>query len=267
MRKNLVYTIALDRPGETGHRNLAKMLVSSLLRTRFSGEILVFHTTPYPLFMVARAGVREVRVPLPRRLPKDYGFVHLAQSFKHEIADQIDPTAYEKVMFIDCDSVVLRNIDHLLTGEWDLAVCAEQSRTIQEFARDFLREGERESLTGPGYNSGTFAVSAGLFREFLERWRAVENGPPRSPVELREQQAFNRVALDWKRVIKEWTPLDIALPFCSTGQENHDIYCKSAIVHAASGAPVDTKLRFLFGLFASTFLFDTRLSMFNMMEM
>src|SRR5688572_11102853 len=100
MGKNLIYTIALDRPGETGHRNLAKLLVSSLLRTRFSGDILVFHTTPYPLFMVARAGVREVQVKLPRKLPKEYGFVALAQSFKHEVADQIDASAYDRVMFI-----------------------------------------------------------------------------------------------------------------------------------------------------------------------
>ena len=95
----------------------------------------------------------------------------------------------------------------------------------------------------------------------------VENSAPRSVVALREQQAFNRVVLDWTHVLKQWSPLDIALPFCTTGQMRHDIYCQSAIVHAASGAPVDDKLRFLFGLFASTFLFDTRLSLFNMMEM
>lgn len=40
-RRNLVYTVAIDRPGQTGHRNMAKMLVSSLLRTRFSGDIMV----------------------------------------------------------------------------------------------------------------------------------------------------------------------------------------------------------------------------------
>jgi hypothetical protein len=267
MGKNLIYTIALDRPRETGHRNLAKLLVSSLLRTRFSGDIVVFHSTPYPLFMVPRAGVREVEVKLPRKLPKEHGFVALAQSFKHEVADQIDTSAYDKVMFIDCDSVALRNIDHLFHGDWDLAVYAEQKTSIRDYARTFLDEREQQHLQGPGYNSGTFGVRAALLGDLLGRWQAVENGPPRGNVPLREQQAFNRVVLDWEHTIKEWSPLDIALPFCSTEQVRHDIYCQSALVHAASGAPVDSKLRFLFGLFASAFLFDTHLSLFNMLEM
>lgn len=267
MGKNLIYTIALDRPGETGHRNLAKLLVSSLLRTRFSGDILVFHTTPYPLFMVARAGVREVQVKLPRKLPKEYGFVALAQSFKHEVADQIDASAYDRVMFIDCDSVALRNIDHLFEGDWDLAVYGEPKTSIREYAPAFLNNHEQQHLAGPGYNSGTYGVRAPLLGELLSRWQAVENGPPRNQVALREQQAFNRVVIDWEGIVKEWSPLDIALPFCSSEQARHEIYCQCAIVHAASGAPVDSKLRFLYGLFASVFLFDTQLSLFNMIEM
>jgi hypothetical protein len=268
MGKNLVYTIALDRPGETGHRNLAKMLVSSLLRTRFSGDIVVFHATPYPLFMVARAGVQEVEVKLPRKLPRGGGFVALAQSFKHEVAARIDTTPYDKVMFIDSDSVVLRNIDHLLEGAWDLAVYGEEKTSILDYVHAFLRDGERERLVGQGYNSGTFAVRASLFRELLRSWQTVENGPPQARVGLREQQAFNRVVLDWTGEIKEWSPRDIALPFCIREHAPHAVYCRAAIVHAASGDhSVDDKLRFLFGLFSSVFLFDTQLSLFNLMEM
>ena len=65
MARNLIYTLALDYVETTAHRNLAKLLVSSLLRTRFSGDILVFHTSPAPLFMVAREGVREVVLDVP----------------------------------------------------------------------------------------------------------------------------------------------------------------------------------------------------------
>ncbi len=268
MRKNLVYTIALDRPGETGHRNLAKMLVSSLLRTRFSGDILVFHTTPYPLFMVARAGVREVQLKMPRKLPKDHGFVHLAQSFKHEIADQIDTAAYEKVMFIDCDSVVLRNIDHLLEGEWDLAVFPEVGSRIQDFCWGaYLTPEELREMTREGYNSGTLAVQASRFGELLARWRAVEEEPVRQSGFLREQGAFNRVVLDWPVRKFEWPRGEIALPLVRENLVCYLDYAEAAVVHAASGLAVDYKSRFLFGVFASAFLHDTQLMLFNTMEM
>ena len=88
-KRNLVYTLALDPAGATGHRNLAKMLVSSLLRTRFSGDILVFHNSPAPLFMVAREGVREVRMKVPAKAGKNGGFVTYAQSCKHAVAEHI----------------------------------------------------------------------------------------------------------------------------------------------------------------------------------
>jgi hypothetical protein len=268
MRKNLVYTVALDRPGETGHRNMAKLLVSSLLRTRFSGDIVVFHTTPYPLFMVAREGVREVQVQLPRKVPKDGAFVGFAQSFKHEIADQIDTAEYHKVMFIDCDSVVLRNIDHLLDGDWDLAVFAEQGSKIQEFCWGaYLNNEEVRSIDREGYNSGTVAVRASLFRDFLQRWRAVEEQPMLQKNFLREQGAFNRVVLDWPFRTIEWPQKEIAMPLVRENRVCYLDYHDAALVHAASGAPIDFKTRFLFGVYASVFLHDTQLTLFNTLEM
>ena len=113
MRRNLVYTLALDREGETGHRNLAKLLVSSLLRTRFTGDIFVFHNSPAPLFLVARDGVREIHLDVTEKTDDPRVFAGCAQSRKHAVAEHIDGTRYDRIMFIDCDAVVLRNIDHL----------------------------------------------------------------------------------------------------------------------------------------------------------
>ena len=81
----------------------------------------------------------------------------LAQSFKHEVADQIDASAYDRVMFIDCDSVALRNIDHLFEGDWDLAVYGEPETSIRDYARAFLNKHEQQHLEGLGYNSATWA--------------------------------------------------------------------------------------------------------------
>ena len=267
MGRNLVYTLALDPPGTTGHRNLAKMLVSSLLRTRFSGDILVFHNSPAPLFMVARHGVREVRMKVPAGAGKNGGFVAYAQSCKHAVAKHIDAEAYDRVMFIDCDSVVLRNIDHLIEGDWELAVFAEQNTDIHEYCwGGYMTRHERKHLVHEGLNSGTWAVTGARFQELLRRWRAVEAGKMKS-VGLREQSAFNRVALDWDGPVETWPRGAVALPLVAANLVCYHDYSQVAIVHAASGAPVDYKSRFLFGIFAGTFLFDTQHLLLNTLEM
>jgi hypothetical protein len=263
----LVYTLALDQDG-TGHRQLAKLLVSSLLRTRFSGDIVAFHNSPAPLYLVPRAGVREVLIPLPDQGARDHAFVAAAQSCKHLLVGQLDAAHYDKVMFIDCDAIVLRNIDHLLVGDWDLAVFSEMRSEIQHLSYGgYLNPRERETLNRAGYNSGTWAVSGARLEEFLRRWQQVDARPPNIGACLREQSAFNRVVLDWDGRIHEWPRPEIALPFCWPNLTRYDNYSRAAIVHAASGYFVEDKLRFLFGLFASNFLFDPQLAWFNTMEM
>jgi hypothetical protein len=265
MGRHLVYTVALDAGGTTGHRNLAKMLVSSLLRTRFSGDILVFHNSPHPLFMVARKGVREVR--LTDVAPVD-DFRAFSQSRKHAVAGQIDPAGYDKVMFIDCDSLVLRNPDHLLAGDWNLAFYAEMRTRIQDYPYGgYLSPKEEQSLTREGINSGTWAVAAPHLGEFLERWRNVEAIAPARHSFLREQSAFNRVVLDWKGPVFEWPRREIAMPLCWPNLVRYDDYSRATIVHAAGGGHLDHKLRFLFSAFAGRFLFDPQLALFNILEM
>ena len=57
------------------------------------------------------------------------------------------------------------------------------------------------------------------------------------------------------------------MPLCWPNLTRYDNYSRAAIVHAASGFFVEDKMQFLFGLFASTFLFDPQLTWFNIMEM
>ncbi len=266
--RHLVFTLAFDPPGETGHRNLAKMLVSSLLRTRFSGDIVVFHNSPAPLFLVARAGVREVRVEAPVADAKSGAFAGKAQSGKHAVAAQLDPAGYDKIMFIDCDAVALRSIEGLLAGDWELAFFAERGTRMQEIAYcEYLTGEEQAGLVREGINSGTWAVAAASLPELLRRWREVEAGEPEVPGSFREQSAFNRVVLDWRGHVAEWPQHSIALPLCFPNLVNYRDYSRAAIVHAASDQPVDYKMRFLWSVFAGRFLWDPQLALFNIMEM
>lgn len=266
MSRNLVYTVALDRAGATGHRNMAKLMVSSLLRTNFSGDIVVFHNSQQPLFHVPRAGVQEVPVSLDDG-DEHHEFIWAAQSLKYEVARHLKTQAYDKVLFLDCDIVVLRNIDHLLHGAWSLAVFTETNTHIQQGAYNgYLTKRQREGLKRLGMNSGSWAVEASRYHEFMERWQAVESKPPKCQC-LREQSAFNRAVLDWKGDVYEWPHREIALPFCLGNLMTYREFSQAAIVHMAGGNGPLEKMPFLFGLFASRFLCDEQLTLFNVLEM
>ena len=268
MPRNLVYTVALDYADTTGHRNLAKMLVSSLLRTRFSGDIVVFHNSPAPLFQIAREGVREIVLDVPASALSGDDLAGYARSAKHAAATHIDAAAYGKILFIDCDAIVLRNIDRLLTGDWDFACFAEPGTRIQEDAYSgYLTRPEHRKLVHEGVNSGTWAVSGARFQEFIRRWRKVESGKPARFDGFREQSAFNRVVLDWDGRLHTWPHRTIALPLCNPALASYRGCMEADIVHAAGGDGVDYKLRFLFGVFAAVFIFDSQLTLFNVMEM
>ena len=65
----------------------------------------------------------------------------------------------QKVIFLDCDTLVLRNIDHLLEGDWDVAYQPEKgSRITTSQFSCFLTDEERATMNEPGVNSGTIAV-------------------------------------------------------------------------------------------------------------
>ncbi len=61
----LCYTVALDQPGETWYRQQAHLLVASLLKTGFEGDIKVFHNGAQEIFTWPRRGVEEIPVDLP----------------------------------------------------------------------------------------------------------------------------------------------------------------------------------------------------------
>ena len=245
---------------------MAKLLVSSLLRTRFSGDIAVFHNSPAPLFMVPRAGVREVLQPIDEKTAGAVDFSRFANLHKYDLGPQIDPAGYDKVMFLDSDVLVLRNIDHLLAGDWDLAIYTEPGTRIQDPPYGAaLTSDERQSLVHEGINSGTWAVAASRFHELLASMQKEIRARP--PLPWNEQPIFNRVALDWRGSVKRWPAAEIGLPLVNDEARAHHSYMQKSIVHAAGGYNLDDKLRFLFSVFAAQFLFDSRLTLFNILEM
>ena len=98
-KRNLVYTVAFDPPDSPGHRMMAKMLVSSLLRTYFCGDIVVFRNSPDPLFRVERKGLEEIQIGAPQ-LDGQEG-AEEAWCWKYRVRNFIEAERYDKILFLD----------------------------------------------------------------------------------------------------------------------------------------------------------------------
>jgi hypothetical protein len=176
MPRHLVYTLALDPAGAMEHRNMAKLLVSSLLRSGFTGDIVVFHNSPHPLLHGAArlacgrfedrggqcAGLRPLLSVLRPVLQALAGEAHRSQ------------IGYDKIAFIDCDAVVIK--PHRSSPLRRLG-SRRASRSLDAHPVWLLwllshPEHERETLQMEGVNSGTWAVRASRWRELMKTWRS-----------------------------------------------------------------------------------------------
>jgi len=250
--RNLVYTIAFDPPGSSGHRTLAKMLASSLLKTYFSGDILIFRNTEAPLFLVERKGLEEIYIetePLHGTLAAQHSW-----TWKYRVAELIDPSGYDKVLFVDCDSLALRNIDYLLEGNWDIAYKPETGLPISSPQFNcFLTAEEMDSLWCDGVNSGTIAVRGSKFHEVMREWERIDTSEPPRPRVCSDQASWNRLILDTPLKIRTF-PLNSVL-FPMYLNPHFPEYSQAALVHNLGGNIVE-KIHFTFGLYMQNFYCD-----------
>jgi hypothetical protein len=262
--RHLAYTLALDHPpGAVGHRTMAKFLVLSLLRTRFNGDIVVFRNSPTPLFMVARAGVREVRIETGE--PGEQKFWDYAQSWKFRVRHHLDVTGYDKVFFLDADCLALRSLGPLLEGDWDLGVYPEPgSLAATRFYNCFIPEEEAFKLKQEGINGGTVAVRASRYYEVMESWEQIHFGPCARPRYFADQAALTRLVIDTRLKKRLFTRPDVTTPFAFDPRA--EVYFGSRLVHLAGTVHFDVKLRFMFGLYLNTFFFDRQATLMQIMD-
>jgi hypothetical protein len=246
---------------------MAKILASSLLKTKFSGDIMVFRNTPQPLFQVPRVGLIEVYVKDDGHSVSNYHETAWCQ--KYLMSEFIDASAYDRIMFIDADCVALRNIDHLLEGEWDLAYQTEPGTVIttDQFSM-FLTDEEMETQTRPGINSGHLAVRGSVYYEVMNKWREIDSGPALQRKGCMDQASWNRIILDsdsgklpWKA--RHFERSEIMFPIYLDPQWWR--YSKCALIHAIGQNP-SSKIRFMTSAFLGAFYADDTATLINLLE-
>ncbi len=264
--RSLLYTVCLDAPGREDYRWLGKMLVWSLVRTGFTGEMMVFHNGAERMFPGAAAGLTEIALPVA--LPAGPRAVLEGQRWKYKAGALIDrPEQYGKILFLDADSLALRNIDHLLEGDWDIRYQPErmQPASGMPFHAWLTDEEMQRAAQREGINSGTFAVRGAVFREVMHAWQAIDTGTPPRDSPMLEQAAWNALLLrNEGRVIvgsaaasphQAWKaePFPMGeVQFPGFIDLHPASYTKAAITHNIM-PDVQEKVAFTFGLYMRTF--------------
>jgi hypothetical protein len=266
--KNLLYLIALDPPHGTANRLLAKLAVSSLLRTWFTGDIVLLRNTPEPVFPVERKGLREIEITDPdydAAAPGERG--DIAMRWKWRARHLLKVKGYDKVVMLDADWLALRNIDHLLDGDWEVAWCPERGgRSVTDhWFHCFLTDEEMVSLARhPGANGGILAVVADRYHALMEEWERIDSGPVTRRRICSDQASLNRLLLDTKLKKHRFEGGELSFPLL--WDNAYRDYTESALVHGAGGNSRE-KHRFLFGLYMQSFYHDEHGTFLQMLEM
>ena len=269
-KKNLIYTMAFDSPQSEGYRFLGKMLVSSLLRTFFHGDIVVFRNSPAPLFMVERKGLEEVYLETPQMEGQEGA--EEAWCWKYRVAELIEnPEQYDKILFLDCDSLALRNIDHLLEGDWDIRYQPERRKPMNGRSfQAFLTEEEMAlAAKRDGANSGTIAVRGSKFHEVMEHWRDIDESEMVRDSGFRDQASWNALLLRCAQEPATWgaEPFPVGeVQFPGYLDPHYSSYTKAALTHNIMPDTLE-KIEFTFGLYMRTFFCDPTGLFFSMLEM
>lgn len=192
--KTLLYTIAFDRPGENHFKTMAKLLVMSLLRTGFDGDIVVFTNSSYRLFEQGRERVEEININMESDDSRQMEI--LGKTFKFRARELLNLSSYDSVWFIDSDCLILRNPAQLISDQADIFYAEEeQSNVCGVWFRGYLPDALLKPST-PGINSGVWWMRTAVYEETMAQWEEIVAKPP-----LRDQMSVDQSA--WVRLMLE----------------------------------------------------------------
>ncbi len=187
--KVLCYTVAVDLKEVKFFRQQAHMLVASLKRCGFSGDIKIIHNGETEIFDHPHPGVEEIGIDAPET-------TWLCHRIKFKARNVLSVEGYDWVMFLDSDIIVHANLDSWFRGPEIIRYATEPAFNINggQF-NGFLTDDEMENLKREGINSGAFVVRADHFHEVMALWEEIDAGEsPRA--KIGDQHAWNRLLLD-----------------------------------------------------------------------
>ena len=254
---------------------------------------IVFRNSPMPLFLVERKGLEEVYLETPPMHGQEGA--EEAWCWKYRVAELIEnPEQYDKILFVDCDTLALRNLDHLLKGNWDIRYQPERGQPAdgQSFNAFLTDEEMATAAHRTGANSGTIAVRGSCFHAVMDAWRDIDESDPLRDSGFRDQTSWNTLLL---RMTKEegfasppqhpqqpsraalmqglqspapWRaePFPVGeVQFPGYLDPHYTSYSKAALTHNIMPDTLE-KIEFTFGLYLRTFFCDPTGLFFSRIE-
>jgi hypothetical protein len=271
-RPCLAYTVAFDQPGASSLRQMAKILVGSLLRNYFPGDIVVFRNTLEPLYLVERKGLREIYVDTPELHGKT--MQECAMAFKYRARHWLYPedgpeSECAKVMFIDADCLCLRNLDHLLLGNEQILYTEEPGIPWrQPQFSTFMTDEELKSEARNGINSGTMVVEGNVYAAVMAEWERIDETEAARERKFSEQGAFQRLVWEQQRKDGPWKAAKMETREVSFPLHIHRDFMKyrdAAILHFVGGN-AEEKLQLMFAMYMAFFFRDKSGMFMNLLE-
>lgn len=248
---DLLYTIALDEPGSTLQRGLAKVLIGSVLRTGFSGDILVFGNWNLPLYQIPRKAVTEINIDTGDLRGSDLFL--LANKLKYGARDFIEaPERYRTILYVDNDCLALKNLEDLCGWREDICWVAEPGTKLSGWQfRGYLTEDEMTASQRPGANAGTFGIRGEKFVEVTGEVLTIWSQPPVLEGEIwGDQPAWNKLLVGGGFSLLCYP--DEAVNFPLLHHPNWHEYRKATLLHFC-GHSQRAKTELQFAIFVSQF--------------
>jgi hypothetical protein len=233
-----------------------RLVSSSLLRSLFTGELVIFRTGEMPLYKVERAQVTEVPVEIPVSGNGEAEKRRASREFLFNLCTQIKPEPRQWVIVADPAGIALRNIDHLIPPDLPGPYAPPEV--------DFLWARVHEGGGGPRDEAGPglWAVRGEFLPLVLERWKAAWEAEP------------NVGMADERRI---WSDVVRNLPLRKKAFERGEVVCPAvcavdwrALCSAAYVSipdwPETERWKFLQALYFVTYFGDETGMMVNVLE-
>ncbi len=232
-KKNLIYTIAIDPPNEPHRQMMAKMLASSIFRTGFSGDVIVLTNYERRLFEHGRDNLQEIYLDLSRIPPSKTG--KEMPDFKYRSRHFIPAERYEKVMYVDCECLFLKNPDKLFDGGAKIMFSEQPRQNITgKSFNAYLTKEEMKTLKARGMNSGFWWIAGHRFQEVLARWERINARPSVRGGSVSDQDSWVRLLLDTKLRTKPFRPdVDVLYPMVESRRAH--AFDGASLLHYSSG--------------------------------
>jgi hypothetical protein len=155
-----IYLVALDPPNSMYQWRLAKYAISSLYRCGFNGKVLVFRSSPVPLFPFSRAGLTEFHVEQDQFECTSPAFFQEACRARFNVVPSVLDYDFDRILYIDTDHIFTR-IPSFLDEHNNLAYATTRN---WKFRSSGLKT----------YHPCAFSFTKGDFEKIIYFWRLFD---------------------------------------------------------------------------------------------